>query len=699
LTLGGTNNIYAGPGFTNGVYTLMTYTGSLTGTLPALGSAPTNYSCVFNTNTAGQVTVTASYTGPQVPAAPTNLVAVATNAQVLLSWYASGTATNYNVKRSLVSGGSYAYFATTAATNYTDTQVTNGTTYYYVVSAVNAVGEGTNSTQASATLQSAASLVVSTNVLSDNFSASTLNATPAAPNGASTSYEVISSKAWSPTPSLAAGHLKLGIGTTTSGSVEVQALFTSSPVTLTTVGDSLSLIVTFTNTSGLLTQTNTLSFGLYHSSSNYPVTGGLNGVATTSYTTNNSGNAQPWLGYFGQLAFTNAACQIQSRPLQTGTLSNNVQDVLTTGSGSSSFNSPAGTAIATALPASSLILAAATEYTEMLTITLASTGSLAITNQFYSGASTNGSLLSQFGGVASGTGYLTNTFDALAIGWRATANLSATAMDINQISVVSSLTVGTTNTATLTAPTITGPTNITVIQSNNATFSASATGTPQPVCQWLDQNRNPIAGATNNTLTLTNVLYSQNGYGYSFVASNSVASVTNSATLTVVVPPPAAPANFNASPSNLLIVLNWNATAGATNYILKRGTLNGTYPTAFAGLTATNYADANVTNAVTYYYVLSAAGIGGVSTNSLSVSAAPLPSNQPTNLVAQLTVNGLSVSWPADHLGWRLQIQTNNLSNGLGTNWTTVANSTNESTANLPLNPANGGVFLRLVYP
>jgi pectin methylesterase-like acyl-CoA thioesterase len=86
-------------------------------------------------------------------------------------------------------------------------------------------------------------------------------------------------------------------------------------------------------------------------------------------------------------------------------------------------------------------------------------------------------------------------------------------------------------------PVITGPTNITVIQGNNGTFSASATGVPVPTLQWLDQTQAPILGAINNTLTLANVQYSQNGYSYYIVASNSVGSVTNSAMLTVIVAP------------------------------------------------------------------------------------------------------------------------------------------------------------------
>jgi glycosyl hydrolase family 44/fibronectin type III domain protein len=84
------------------------------------------------------------------PAAPANLQATAGNAQVMLTWSASASATSYNVKRSTASGGPYAILSSPAVTNFTDTGLTNGTTYYYVVSALNSAGESGNSAQASA---------------------------------------------------------------------------------------------------------------------------------------------------------------------------------------------------------------------------------------------------------------------------------------------------------------------------------------------------------------------------------------------------------------------------------------------------------------------------------------------------------------------------------------------------------------------
>ncbi len=84
------------------------------------------------------------------PAAPTGVQATAGDAQVSLSWTTSATASGYHVKRSTTSGGPYTQVAAPTTTSDTDTGLTNGTTYYYVVSALNAAGESPNSTQVSA---------------------------------------------------------------------------------------------------------------------------------------------------------------------------------------------------------------------------------------------------------------------------------------------------------------------------------------------------------------------------------------------------------------------------------------------------------------------------------------------------------------------------------------------------------------------
>ncbi|MGA9042752.1 MAG: glycoside hydrolase family 44 protein [Terriglobales bacterium] len=87
-------------------------------------------------------------TPPSIPSIPAGVTATAGNAQVSLTWNASSGATSYHVKRSTVSGGPYTQVAAPTATNDTDTGLTNGTTYYYVVSALNSAGESGNSNEA-----------------------------------------------------------------------------------------------------------------------------------------------------------------------------------------------------------------------------------------------------------------------------------------------------------------------------------------------------------------------------------------------------------------------------------------------------------------------------------------------------------------------------------------------------------------------
>jgi fibronectin type 3 domain-containing protein len=84
------------------------------------------------------------------PAAPASLTALAGNGQVSLSWPVSGGLITYSVKRSTTGGGGYLAIASgVASPNLLDGTVTNGTTYYYVVTAVSPGGESANSPEAS----------------------------------------------------------------------------------------------------------------------------------------------------------------------------------------------------------------------------------------------------------------------------------------------------------------------------------------------------------------------------------------------------------------------------------------------------------------------------------------------------------------------------------------------------------------------
>ncbi|EJL29928.1 discoidin domain-containing protein [Brevibacillus sp. BC25] len=80
------------------------------------------------------------------------LSGTAGNAKNTLSWDAVTGATGYILKRSTTPGGPYTTIASNVTgTTYTDTDVTNGTTYYYVVTAINDDGESGNSNEVALT--------------------------------------------------------------------------------------------------------------------------------------------------------------------------------------------------------------------------------------------------------------------------------------------------------------------------------------------------------------------------------------------------------------------------------------------------------------------------------------------------------------------------------------------------------------------
>nr|WP_235338421.1 glycoside hydrolase family 6 protein [Paenibacillus wulumuqiensis] len=81
-----------------------------------------------------------------VPTAPTGLKAAAGDAQVKLNWSSTTGADHYVVKRATSENGPFTTLDSKVTTTlYTDKAVTNGTTYYYKVSAVNSVGTGSDS--------------------------------------------------------------------------------------------------------------------------------------------------------------------------------------------------------------------------------------------------------------------------------------------------------------------------------------------------------------------------------------------------------------------------------------------------------------------------------------------------------------------------------------------------------------------------
>jgi len=111
-------------------------------TQPALAGTQSAFLAVF--------TLTTEVSTPPAPTTPN---ATAGLAQVTLTWTASSGATSYNVYRGTTAGGESATAIASGitTTSYFDAGVSNGTTYYYKVAAVNAAGTSALSGEASAT--------------------------------------------------------------------------------------------------------------------------------------------------------------------------------------------------------------------------------------------------------------------------------------------------------------------------------------------------------------------------------------------------------------------------------------------------------------------------------------------------------------------------------------------------------------------
>lgn len=216
------------------------------------------------------------------------------------------------------------------------------------------------------------------------------------------------------------------------------------------------------------------------------------------------------------------------------------------------------------------------------------------------------------------------------------------------------------------------------------TFIPSANAT-----NYVDYTTNFTATATTHTLRFV---------GTDLHGGDNTVFLDN-VRLIFVSPPaaPAAPTNVVAVAGDGQVALTWNAATFATSYNVKRSLTSGGGYVTNASLTTTFYTDTSVTNGTMFYYMVSAVNSGGEGPNSSQVSALPV-SLSPPQLVSGVSGGQIQISWPADHLGWTLQVQTNDLSVGLGTNWISIPDSATNTQFAAPLTRENPSLFYRLIH-
>ncbi len=163
----------------------------------------------------------------------------------------------------------------------------------------------------------------------------------------------------------------------------------------------------------------------------------------------------------------------------------------------------------------------------------------------------------------------------------------------------------------------------------------------------------------------------------------------------------ATPTIISATPGSGNVALSWTGGGGAPYFNVYRSIVSGRSYLRIAGpMAQSSFTDNAVTNGVPYYYVVTAMNIlGAESAYSGEVMAIPSSMTSTNISFAMADEQTLQLSWPGDHTGWTLQVQTNDLNAGIGPNWQDVAGSTMTNQVMIPISAANGAVFYRLIHP
>lgn len=152
------------------------------------------------------------------------------------------------------------------------------------------------------------------------------------------------------------------------------------------------------------------------------------------------------------------------------------------------------------------------------------------------------------------------------------------------------------------------------------------------------------------------------------------------------------------SPNQNIAKMYLDGVLNVSSNAISGGTL-GTITENNTWLGVSQWNDPTLNGAINEFRVYEGAFSDAQVTASQAAGASVgLVSTVPTNIVFSALGNTLNLSWPADHLGWKLQAQTNSLGNGLGTNWVTILGSDSVTSTNVIINPTNGSVFYRLIY-
>ena len=616
---------------------------------------------------------------------PTNLAATGGTGKISLTWTASAGATSYTLKRSTTSGSGYATFSGGSGitgTSYTNTGLTNGTTYYYVVTATNGVDTSADSTQDSAkpiappatftaiagNAQVSLSWTASTGATSytvERGTASGIHTTTISPgnvtsyvdssvaNGTTYYYVVIANNA--------TGSSDDSVERSAMPRPPIPAAPTFSGLS---INDSQVALSWSTVTDAA---TYTLKRSVTSGSGYVAIPGATNISATTYIDTGLANDTQ----YYYVVSATNItgtspnSPQITGKPIATPVISAVAGTAKVTlswnaSSGATSYTikrrlTPTGT-ITTLSPGNVTIYVDSTASNNTLYYY-----TVAAVNATGTGGDSNQVSATP---IAAPTGLVKTIGDGkVNLTWSAPAGAVVTGYTVKRslsstMSSPVSFDAGTSLIYTDTAVAnnilyyyVVVANNTTGFSSDSSQISAqpiqtptitsAVSGTTSATLTWT-----PSAGATSYTLRFgTTVAMSStpvtlipgttytktgllNNTVYYFAVEAVNATGTGEDSNQVSAKPIAAPTGVTAVGGTSKAVISWTAVAGATSYTVKRGTANGgPYMPLPAGTNTTtiSFADTDaLSNGMPYYYVVVASNATGFSSDSAQVTATPM---------------------------------------------------------------------------
>jgi fibronectin-binding autotransporter adhesin len=290
-------------------------------------------------------------------------------------------------------------------------------------------------------------------------------------------------------------------------------------------------------------------------------------------------------------------------------------------------------------------------------------------------------------------------------------NESGTSMSIGPISITGKATFGIAGTSLIISNdnAFTGTSVTNIVKNGTGSLVLISNSLPAATLLNLASGTLDLSQASTTSLTLgAGQTIQGNGFLIGPLTANAGSTVSPGAsagTLTVA-------GNVSLGGTNTMEIdrtANTNDLLRATNTVATTITYGGTLKivTLTGTIAATNtfkmFSASNYTG--TFAAITPATpGINLVwNTNTLTTDGtlriiSTLNTNR-TNITFSVSSSNLTLSWPSDHIGWRLQAQSNAPPKGLGTNWVDVPGSTTNGSMSFPVGRTNGSVFFRMVYP